>query len=116
MSQLSNFGLELGVIWGLLDDAVVPAPSHRNRTIMQWAETMVRAKRRLMALRNQALAVDNEIAEIRALADELAAGLQSIPFGAIAELYAHDSHNGGSAEGEIVNAWLHAVGYWNRQE
>ena len=108
MSQLSNFGFELGVVYDLLDDAVEPAPSHRNRTITQWAETMARAKRRLMALRNQAVAVDDQITEIRTQ-------VESIPFDAIAELYALDAQNGGSAEGETVNAWLRAVGYGKGQ-
>jgi hypothetical protein len=112
VSQLSNFWAELRVIWDLLDDVAVPAPSHRNRTITQWAETMESAKRRLMALRNQAVAVDTQIAEIRTQAEEMAAVLNSIPFDAIAALYALDSRNGGSEDGETVNAWLRSSGYW----
>ncbi len=49
MSQLSNFWAELRVIWDLLDDVAVPAPSHRNRTIhglseAQWEQIKAQAE------------------------------------------------------------------------
>jgi NAD-specific glutamate dehydrogenase len=107
-NQGSNFGLELGVIWDLLDSATEPAPSHRNRTITQWAEVMVRAKRRVLALRNQAAVVDDEIAVLQSQVNELTAQLRSIPLDAIAQLVIE----GDNEEREIVNDWLRLVGYW----
>ena len=116
-NQGSNFGLELGVIWDLLDSATEPAPSHRNRTITQWADVMVRAKRRLLALRNQATAVDSEIAELQSQVDELTAQLRAIPLDAIAQLVIESNNTereieSDNTEREIVNDWLRSVGYW----
>lgn len=68
--------LMLAEIWQHLDNAAIPAPSHRNRTMTDWSARMERAKVMLSDARNAAMEADiqlRELATVRKL-NETAAG------------------------------------------
>lgn len=59
--------LMLAEIWQHLDQAAIPAPSHRNRTMTDWAARMERAKAMLVDAQNAAMDADIEMRQLAAL-------------------------------------------------
>jgi len=59
--------LMLSEIWQHLDQAAIPAPSHRNRTMTDWAARMERAKAMLEDAQNAAMDADSEMRQLAAL-------------------------------------------------
>jgi len=62
-----NLQLMLAEIWQHLDQAAIPAPSHRNRTMTDWAARMERAKAMLEDAQNAAMDADIEMRQLAAL-------------------------------------------------
>lgn len=59
--------LLLAEIWQLLEQAAIPAPSHRNRTMTDWAARMERAKAMLVDAQNAAMDADIEMRQLAAV-------------------------------------------------
>ena len=59
--------LMLSEIWQHLDQAAIPAPSHRNRTMTDWAARMERAKAMLEDAQNAAMDADSEMRQLAAV-------------------------------------------------
>lgn len=57
---MNDLHLELSQIWYELDQLPIPAPSHRNRTMTQWAAVIERVKKRLGKAGNISLALQDE--------------------------------------------------------
>ncbi len=57
----------LADIWMLLEQAANPAPSHRNRTMTDWAARMQRAKAMLVDAQNAAMDADIEMRQLAAV-------------------------------------------------
>lgn len=59
-----NLQLMLAEIWQHLDQAAIPAPSHRNRTMTDWAARIERVKAMLSDARNVAMEADIQLREL----------------------------------------------------
>lgn len=62
---MNDLHLELSQIWYELDQLPIPAPSHRNRTMTQWAAVIERVKKRLGKAGNISLALQDENVMLR---------------------------------------------------